>query len=155
MAADVGWFRTGSFSRAHYRESTGYSLCGRYLGYGASTRLILAESQCGNCTRILATKKDLAEIAAEALIPENPLVEVAESTQSVDMVNHPPHYNQHPKGIECIDVIEDNPFLNLGNAMRYLWRVSWGGKWDSKEDLKKAVWFIEREISRREKRGIE
>lgn len=71
---------------------------------------------------------------------------------TVDMVNHPPHYNRHPKAIECIDVIEENPYPNLANAMRYLWRVSWGGKWNSDEDLNKAIWYIQREISRREKR---
>ena len=69
-----------------------------------------------------------------------------------DMVNHPPHYNQHPKGIECIDVIEENPFPNLANAMRYLWRVSWGGKFNDLEDLEKAKWYVEREISRRRKK---
>lgn len=66
-----------------------------------------------------------------------------------DMVEHPPHYNQHPTGIECITIIEENPFLNLGNAMKYLWRVSWGGKGDDREDLEKAIWYIKREISRR------
>lgn len=68
-----------------------------------------------------------------------------------EMVNHPPHYNGHPKGIEAIDVIEDNPFMNLGNAMKYLWRVSWGSKGHDDEDLAKAIWYIERERSRRAK----
>ena len=66
-----------------------------------------------------------------------------------DMVNHPPHYTSHPKGFECIDVIEDNPFPNLASAMKYLWRVSWGGKFDDLEDLEKAVWYVQREITRR------
>lgn len=66
-----------------------------------------------------------------------------------DMVNHPPHYNSHPKGIECITVIEDNPFFNLGAAMKYLWRVSWGSKGKDIEDMRKAIWFIEKEIARR------
>lgn len=68
-----------------------------------------------------------------------------------EMVNHPPHYNGHPKGIEAIDVIEDNPFMNLGNAMKYLWRVSWGSKGHDDEDMAKAIWYIERERSRRAK----
>ena len=68
-----------------------------------------------------------------------------------DRVNHPAHYNSHPKNIEAIDVIEDNPFVNLGNAMKYLWRVSWGSKGHDDEDLAKAVWYIERERSRRAK----
>lgn len=77
----------------------------------------------------------------------------ADVVPAPDMVNHPPHYNGHPKGIECIDVIEDNPFLNLGTAMKYLWRVSWGSKGRDEEDLEKAVWFIKRELSRRKKRS--
>ena len=66
-----------------------------------------------------------------------------------DMVNHPPHYTAHPKGIECIDVIEDNPFYNLAAAMKYLWRVSWGSKFDDLEDLEKAAWYVQREITHR------
>lgn len=71
--------------------------------------------------------------------------------QNVDMVNHPPHYRAHPKGIECIDVIEDNPFVNLAQSQKYVWRVSWGGKGDDIEDLEKAVWYLNREIARRKK----
>ena len=71
--------------------------------------------------------------------------------QNVDMVNHPPHYRGHPKGIECIDVIEDNPFVNLAQSQKYVWRVSWGGKGDDIEDLEKAVWYLNREIARRKK----
>ena len=66
-----------------------------------------------------------------------------------DYVNHPTHYTSHPKGIECIDVIEECPYPNLANVMRYTWRVSWGGKWDDTEDLEKAAWYIDREIGRR------
>ena len=78
-------------------------------------------------------------------------VKGTETETDFDAVNHPPHYNGHPKGIEAIDVIEDNPFVNLGNAMKYLWRVSWGSKGHDDEDLAKAVWYIERERSRRAK----
>lgn len=68
-----------------------------------------------------------------------------------DMVNHPPHYTQHPKGIEAIDVIEENPYPNLANAIKYIWRVSWGSKGKDIEDLKKARWYLNREIERRER----
>lgn len=66
----------------------------------------------------------------------------------VDMVNHPPHYTGHPKGIECIDVVEDAPRSNLAAAMKYLWRVLWGSKGNDIQDLEKARWYIDREISR-------
>lgn len=65
---------------------------------------------------------------------------------SADMVNHPPHYKGHPKGYECIDVIEDNPYTNLFAAMKYLWRVSWGNKGNKIEDCEKAIWYIQRHI---------
>jgi hypothetical protein len=36
----------------------------------------------------------------------------------------------------------------LGNAVKYIWRADLKG--NPIEDLKKAVWYLEREISRRE-----
>lgn len=68
--------------------------------------------------------------------------------ESVDSVNHPQHYNQHPSGVECITVVEHMGF-NLGNAVKYVWRADL--KADAIEDLKKARWYIDREIQRREK----
>lgn len=69
-----------------------------------------------------------------------------------ESVNHPKHYNSHPSGIECIDVVEHMPF-NIGNAVKYLWRC--GLKGDEVEDLRKSVWYIEREIQRRTKASAE
>lgn len=63
-----------------------------------------------------------------------------------DPVSHPPHYTQHPSGIECIQVTEHFNFC-IGNAIKYLWRA--GLKGDAVEDLRKAVWYIEREVGRR------
>jgi len=59
-------------------------------------------------------------------------------------VNHPSHYNQI-LGIECIDVVENFNF-NVGNAIKYLWRA--GLKHSAIEDLEKAAWYCQREISR-------
>jgi len=64
-----------------------------------------------------------------------------------DKVNHPKHYTSHPSGVECITVVEHIGF-NIGNAIKYLWRA--GLKGDELEDLKKAKWYVEREIQRRE-----
>lgn len=63
-----------------------------------------------------------------------------------DPVAHPKHYTQHPSGIECIQITEHMGFC-LGNAVKYIWRADLKG--NSIEDLKKAVWYIEREIERR------
>ncbi|AQU86180.1 hypothetical protein B0W47_00490 [Komagataeibacter nataicola] len=62
-------------------------------------------------------------------------------------INHPRHYNAHPSGIECIQVAEHMSF-NLGNALKYIWRADEKG--NALEDLKKAEWYIKREIARRE-----
>ena len=69
-------------------------------------------------------------------------------SQKNDNVNHPKHYCSHPSGIECIQVTEHMSFL-IGNAMKYLWRADEKGA--PIEDLKKAIWYIEREIAKREK----
>lgn len=68
------------------------------------------------------------------------------STQNVDNVNHPSHYNAG--GIECIEAIE-SAVCNLkgieafctGNAIKYLWR--WKHK-NGIEDLKKAKWYLDK-----------
>lgn len=64
-----------------------------------------------------------------------------------DPVERPKHYTEHPSGIECIQITEHMGF-NLGNAVKYIWRCDL--KKDAIEDLKKAVWYIEREIKRRD-----
>ncbi len=62
-----------------------------------------------------------------------------------DNVNHPRHYTEHPSGVECIQITEHMGF-NLGNAVKYIWRADLKG--NQVEDLKKAVWYINREIQR-------
>ena len=64
-----------------------------------------------------------------------------------DMVNQPPHYTSHKSGIECIDITEHMGFC-LGNAVKYIWRADL--KHDAIEDLRKARWYLNREIERRE-----
>ncbi len=64
-------------------------------------------------------------------------------------VHHPHHYNAHPIGVECIDIVEHMGF-NLGNAIKYLWRADEKGA--PIENLKKAVWYINREIEIRERK---
>lgn len=63
-----------------------------------------------------------------------------------DTVNHPSHYTQGK--IECIDFIEDKRLgYHLGNACKYIVRCQLknGGK-NRIEDLKKAAWYIDRQI---------
>lgn len=72
-----------------------------------------------------------------------------------DMINHPQHYTLGK--IEVIDFIEDKGLnFNLGNVIKYVARAghkkSSGKSMDAKalEDLKKAQWYLNREISSRE-----
>lgn len=67
----------------------------------------------------------------------------------MEAVNHPSHYNTGK--IEVIDFIEDqNLNFCLGNAVKYISRSA--HKKNAKEDLKKAVWYIQREIDRLEEK---
>jgi hypothetical protein len=61
-----------------------------------------------------------------------------------DAIN-PPHYQDHPSGIQCIQITEHMNFC-LGNAIKYIWRA--GLKNNAIEDLEKARWYLDREITR-------
>lgn len=61
-----------------------------------------------------------------------------------DAIN-PAHYQEHPSGIQCIQVTEHMNFCR-GNAVKYIWRA--GLKGDAIEDLTKARWYLDREIAR-------
>ena len=78
-----------------------------------------------------------------------------ENANTQDVINHPKHYANGK--IEPIDFIEDkNLNFNLGNVIKYVARAgrkrSEGRTLDDKalEDLKKAQFYIQREIGRRE-----
>ena len=67
------------------------------------------------------------------------------STHHTDMVNHPPHYIKG--GMETIDFIEAKELgYNLGNVVKYITRADHKG--DKHEDLCKARWYLNREISK-------
>lgn len=64
-----------------------------------------------------------------------------------EMINHPSHYNQ---GIEAIDYIESHKMnFNIGNVIKYVTRAKHKGT--ELQDLKKASWYLQREIDRLEK----
>lgn len=66
-----------------------------------------------------------------------------------DAVNHPSHYTDGK--IEVIDYIEDKKLgYHLGNAVKYISRAGKKDPTKKVEDLKKAVWYINREIEREE-----
>ena len=109
---------------------------------------------CNNCfENDLWVKRDLyikdsAKPLSEAI---KEWVDSDHSEWANDSVHKPKHYTEHPSGIECIQITEHMGF-NLGNAIKYIWRCDL--KKDAIEDLKKAKWYIEREISKREQHNI-
>jgi len=66
-----------------------------------------------------------------------------------DIVNHPRHYTAHPSGIEAIQVTEHFNF-NIGNVIKYCWRSGIKDGNSEIQDLKKALWYLNREIYRRD-----
>ena len=61
-----------------------------------------------------------------------------------DPVNHPAHYKTG--GIETIDFIEAKKLgYNLGNVVKYITRADHKG--NRRQDLEKAKWYLERELS--------
>jgi NTP pyrophosphatase (non-canonical NTP hydrolase) len=79
-------------------------------------------------------------------IPQ-PKPEIQQVTGHKEAVNHPSHYGGKDNPYEAIKVIEawDLNF-HLGNAIKYIARA--GKKGDKKEDLKKALWYIQRELDK-------
>lgn len=70
---------------------------------------------------------------------------IMEFVPPADPVNNPAHYLVG--GIETIDFIVAKQLnFHLGNAVKYITRS--GHKDDRKQDLEKAVWYLQREISR-------
>ena len=92
--------------------------------------------------------KDSAKPLSEAI---KVWIDSDHSEWATDVVNKPKHYTEHPSGIECIQITEHMGF-NLGNAIKYIWRCDL--KKDAIEDLKKAKWYIDREINKREQHNI-
>lgn len=96
--------------------------------------------QCSNCTWIWEPKekRDLTDRVKEAASV------MSDEIYAGEMVDHPAHYGE---GIfEAINVIEAWGLgFNLGNAVKYIARA--GKKGDRREDLRKAKWYIERELN--------
>ena len=44
--------------------------------------------------------------------------------------------------VECIDVIRAIADYRLAAAMKYIWRVAFGGKANDREDILKAIWYL-------------
>ena len=64
-----------------------------------------------------------------------------------DVINSPAHYTSYP--VEVIELTEHMNFCR-GNAVKYISRAGLKDPAKEVEDLHKAVWYLEREITRLE-----
>ena len=72
-------------------------------------------------------------------------------TRATDIVDHPDHYGGADNPYEAIKVIDAWGLgFSLGNALKYIARAGKKAGVSDVEDLKKAHWYIEHEIKRRE-----
>ena len=62
------------------------------------------------------------------------------------VIDHPAYYGEIP-GVECIDVVEHFDFC-IGSAIKYLWRAGLKDSEADLDDYRKAVWYIQRTITR-------
>ena len=65
-------------------------------------------------------------------------------------VNHPAHYNQG--GIEVIDAIEAWRLgFHLGSAIKYIARAGVKSQDTEREDIEKAIWYLQRYLDKARK----
>jgi hypothetical protein len=120
-----------------------------------------ASGQCNGfpaCSSCIVQRPILRDVASESDVDgayermQDVITSAKKSGESSanqrDMINKPPHYTS--AAIEVIDIIEAFKLnFHLGNVVKYVLRE--GKKGDPLEDLKKARWYLDREIARREK----
>lgn len=63
-----------------------------------------------------------------------------------DNINHPKHYEDAGYLVQPIDVCQELPFC-LGNAVKYLCRAGNKEGCPELEDLKKAQWYLNRQLA--------
>ena len=69
------------------------------------------------------------------------------SKDKYEKINHRNHYQSEK--MEAIEVIEAyNLNFSLGSAVKYILRAGKKPGESSIEDLKKAIWYLEREVKR-------
>jgi hypothetical protein len=124
--------------------------CGRELTGSAFPQVCIS---CGKVTHGKAMDWRTLPVLSPFDYVEQPVssllarLEEAKTSAPADPVNHPSHYVSHPSKVECIQITEHMGFC-LGNAIKYIWRADL--KADAIEDLKKARWYLDREIAKRE-----
>lgn len=96
---------------------------------------------CGGCYSACVPNNDVNE-NYDIVLKSGGFNNQADET---DPVNSPAHYNDGK--IEVIEYIEDKKLgFCLGNAIKYISRAGKKDPTKEVEDLKKAIWYVERRI---------
>ena len=110
-----------------------------------STQIDCSGIECNECPFKNLNSTCQALTPNENIIRANKYLNKNNETIPTDNVNNPSHYNVGT--IEVITVIEDWKLnFNLGNAIKYIGRCE--HKNNKEEDIKKAIWYLERELKK-------
>lgn len=126
----------------HHHNHRGFSMV-----FGACARVSGPEGIKCSCERFYSPQGSGVDVhIVGGFTREHFEKEFARSLQKLDPVKKPVHYNSHPSGIECIDIIKYFDFAT-GNAIKYLWRCGLKASADPIEDLEKAKTYIDFKIA--------
>ena len=122
-------------------------------------KILARQKWCEGCPLDLCGTKECADhietwmgMECEENPPTDKHVDLHKVADEVthDSVSHPAHYTSGQ--IEVIDFIEDKELgFHLGNAVKYISRAGRKNPDNTVEDLRKAVWYINRQINRLER----
>ena len=107
---------------------------GEVIGFKADT----------NSYTVLISRAEEGE--ADRWFTEDELVPVHDAAYQDDVVNSPQHY-RFSNGAQVIDITENLNF-NRGNVVKYVCRAGRKNKDSELEDLRKAEFYLKREIAR-------
>lgn len=112
-------------------------------------KLIQEAEKRNNSSRILYDENYTTDNDCDTVIFDSHKKKYYTEDTESEVVNHPSHYNTGK--IEVIDFIEDQKLgFHLGNAVKYICRAGKKDPAKVKEDLEKAIWYINRYIKRME-----
>jgi len=134
-----GHCHSGKYMEGDDRYWTRFNVCSNIIGF-TPIRLdnLVGSTTCKGIHRLTIDEASTKKGSEELHVPN-----------VGDNVNHPSHYNSGK--YEPIDIIEDWKLgFNLGNTVKYISRCEHKGK--KLEDLKKAEWYLSREIGNLEKK---
>ena len=94
--------------------------------------------------------KTTATRTPELTLKDLPKVPDYSGIDNYETVNHPPHYGGKDSPYEAIKVIEAWQLgFNLGNTLKYIAREGKKDAYASLDDLRKAAFYLNREIENR------